>query len=46
MIYPIIPKPQKISVGDITVFTLTKFCELENAQAFAKAANRDRKSVV
>lgn len=43
MNYPIIPKPQKISVGNEAVFTLTKYCELKNADLFPNAANSLRK---
>ncbi len=37
MNYPLIPKPQKIAVGSTAVFTLTKYCELENTERFPKA---------
>ncbi len=43
MIYPIIPRPQKITVGDSPVFTLTKFCEIEGAEGFPKAVSSLKK---
>ena len=43
MIYPIIPKPQKITTGDTVVFTLTKYCEIEGADKFPKAVNSLKK---
>ena len=43
MIYPIIPKPQKITVGDSPVFTLTKFCEIEGAKGFPRAVSSLKK---
>ncbi|MBQ7117813.1 MAG: glycoside hydrolase family 20 zincin-like fold domain-containing protein, partial [Clostridia bacterium] len=43
MIYPVIPRPQKITVGDETVFTLTRYCEIEGADKFPKAVNSLKK---
>jgi len=43
MIYPIIPKPQKITAGDTVVFTLTKYCEIKGAERFPEAVSSLRK---
>lgn len=43
MHYPLIPKPQSFTVGDTAVFRLTRYCELENADRFPKAANSLRR---
>lgn len=37
MKYPVIPKPQKIILKDKIVFTLTKYCTIENAALFPTA---------
>ena len=43
MIYPLIPKPQKITAGDTLVFTLTKYCEIIGEDKFPKAVGSLKK---
>lgn len=43
MIYPIIPKPQKITAGDTVAFTLTRYCEIIGADKFPKAVSSLKK---